>query len=123
MKTTVNFLEAVKALSEGECEKIINEAGAPYCLNKEGLVAYRGSMHGISLRPESFLGEWKLIGVKHKVVIENVGWEQDSDGFVRPYVTDGAGFGWKPELLNKPKMKMTLEWISSLGLSGLTAYK
>ena len=90
MKTTVNFLEAVRALQEGKCEKI------------ESL-----KNPGIYYSCKDYLGEWKLIGVKQKVVIENVVWRKNSQESVCPlsFCNDWSA------LLDKPKMKMTLEWV------------
>ncbi len=110
MKTTVNFLEAVKALSEGKCKEIINETGTPYRLNEEGLVSYCGKLEGIKLYPSAFLGKWKLVGVKQKIVIEDVVWVIGQRDCVYPDNPGKRDFYWQ-ELLNKPKMKMTLEWV------------
>ena len=76
MKTTgLNFLEAIKALSEGKCDKIQNSNGTIYYTDDKILADSRVSptrfkldIHGIL----GILGEWKLIGVKQK--IEDVGW-------------------------------------------------
>ena len=116
MKTTVNFLEAVKALKEGKCEKIQSvKARTTYSIDMDNnatlsLRLSDGHSNGINLRCESFLGEWELIGYRHKIVIENVRWKQTSDNSaVYPATLDSTD--WHA-LLNKPKMKMTLEWVS-----------
>jgi len=115
MKTTVNFLEAVKALKEGKCEKIQSvKARTTYSIDMDNnatlsLRLSDGHSNGINLRCESFLGEWELIGYRHKIVIEDVQWNKGSNNIIAPCV--GRLFDWS-ELVNKPGMKMTLEWIS-----------
>jgi len=115
MKTTVNFLEAVQALQEGRCEKIKSPVGTiyskhDYTISLE-ILPYGKHALGICLSCEHFLGEWELLGVEHKIVIEDVEWAQ-SDGAVHPYSDKiGQSFLMWKDLLNKPKMKMTLEWI------------
>lgn len=105
MKTEgLTFLEAVQALEDGKCEKIENMFGCQYFINNRNIVNYTIG-EGIQLSPMSFLDKWKLIGVKQKVVIEKVSWYDDS--FIYPI--GEPGYSWE-ELLNKPKMKMTLEW-------------
>lgn len=50
---------------------------------------------------------WEAIKTKRKIIINNVIWQSDMiSGAVSPYSIDG---NWQ-ELLNKPKMKMILEW-------------
>lgn len=111
MKTTgLSFLEAVKALSDGKCEKIESPVGTQYCLKcgTVTLIGY-GINYGIGLTPEDFCGEWKLIGVKQKFVIEGVGWKRDGNlGVIYP-VSFSDMQDWR-KFLNKPGMKMTLEW-------------
>ena len=113
MKTTVNFLEAVQALQEGRCEKIKSPVGTiyskhDYTISLE-IPPYGKHALGICLPCESFLGEWELIGVKHKIVLEDVEWNKGSNDIIAPCV--GSLFDWS-ELVNLPEMKMTLEWIS-----------
>jgi len=116
MKTTVNFLEAVKALKEGKCEKIQSvRTRTTYSIDMDNndtlsLRLSNGHDDGICLRCESFLGEWELIESKHKIVIEDVVWVIGQRDCVYPDNPSERGFCWQ-ELLNKPKMKMTLEWV------------
>lgn len=56
---TLDFIEAVKALDEGRCEKIENEVGR----RLEALI-YSHNKHIIASTIRDFLGKWKLIGVK-----------------------------------------------------------
>ena len=110
----MNFLEAVRALEEGKCEKIKSPVGTiyskhDYTISLE-ILPYGKHALGICLSCEHFLGEWELIGVKHKIVIEDVRWKQTSDNSaVYPATLDSTD--WHA-LLNKPKMKITLEWTS-----------
>ncbi len=110
MKTEgLTFLEAVQALHDGMCEKIQSPNGAKYSQNHQ-TITLCGFCSGIYLDSETFLGEWKLIGVKpikQKVVIEGVSWKQLDSGLIFPTVLDFMGWN---TLLGKPKMKMTLEW-------------
>ena len=109
----MNFLEAVSALQEGRCKKIQIANRSQYIIDIRGCISFdEAHMTGISLTPDAFLGEWELIGVKHKIVIEEVEWAQ-ANSAVHPYSDkfDESFLMWK-DLLNKPKMKMTLEWTS-----------
>jgi len=108
MKTTVNFLEAVKALSEGKCERIESPRGTTYSIDEDTIsldVFNNGHALGVCLPCESFLGAWKLIG-KQKVVIEDVEWLEGDCCVAYPI----GKCAWQ-DLLKKPKMKMTLEWV------------
>ena len=106
MKTTVNFLEAVKALSEGKCEKIENAGGITYGLYND-IVSLTCDDLGIRLTAKRFLGEWKLIGVKQKIVIEDVKWHFSRvDNVLYPE----SSVCLIDDFSDKPKMKMTLEW-------------
>ena len=109
MKTTVNFLEAVRALSEGKCENIESPRGMLYKIYATGLLKAEGyHADGVNLKYNDFLGEWKLRGIRQRVVIEDVQWNKGSNNIIAPCV--GRLFDWS-ELVNKPGMKMTLEWI------------
>jgi len=111
----MNFLEAVRALEEGRCEKIKSPVGTIYSKHDytiSQILPYGKHALGICLTCEQFLGEWELLGVEQKIVIEDVEWAQ-SDGAVHPYSDKiGQSFLMWKDLLNKPKMKMTLEWTS-----------
>jgi len=106
MKTKgLTFLEAVQALHDGKCKKIVNPQGTQYLLKNGGVSVDFG--RGIELTPENFLGEWELIRVKQKVVFENVLWfKSRSDSLIYP-IMDGCIMD---RFLDKPRMKMTLEW-------------
>ena len=101
----MNFLEACKNLRDGKCKEIQDENGDCYYM-KDGIIKYSRVDVGIFLSPEVFLGRWYIIEVKKKVVIKDVKWNKNEFNIVYPTV---IGFNWIC-FLDKPKMKMTLEW-------------
>ena len=106
MKTTVNFLEAVRALQEGKCGEIESSRGILYKIYATGLLKAEGyRADGVNLKYNDFLGEWKLRDIKRKVVLEDVQWHKD-ELIVYP-IHDTFDF---TTLLDKPRMKVTLEW-------------
>lgn len=102
----VNFLEACDALASGECKEIEDEDGKFYKL-RDGIILDAVVDSALPFNIDNLLGEWKLIGVKKKVVIENIRWEKSGAVFPSTSILDGGN--WE-SFLNKPQMKMTLEW-------------
>lgn len=110
---TLDIIEATKALEEGRCEEIEDEDGKRYVI-QGGKLLDVNCINLLSLNHKSILGKWRLIGVKpekKKVVLENVLWKSFTPGIVYPFVfpKKEVNFDWEG-LLDKPHMKMTLEW-------------
>lgn len=103
----MNYLEAVRALDDGECKKIKSSGGACYEKNLGGVIVFTGTGRGILLSPSIFLDEWSLIGVKQKAVFTGVKWHSGANGNAYPTVMEWKDF----QVTNKPEMKMTLEWV------------
>jgi len=69
---TYTFLEAVKALEAGECDKIRNKFGSFFVLDEKGNVARDGQGgEGILMIPSLYLGRWILIGEKENKSKDN----------------------------------------------------
>ena len=113
MKTKgLNYLEAVRALDDGKCEKIQSSGGACYEKNSIGIIVFVEGLTktGILLSPSVFLDEWSLMGVKQKAVFSGVKWHKAKDDCIYPTTCGSNGFEFY-EMEDKPAMKMTLEWI------------
>lgn len=110
-KYNLTFLEAVKALSEGKAKTIENTAGCRYEI-RNAILSYvfkEIEIVGINLPPQSFLGKWRLVGlrpVKWKEILSEVTWHRNREVI---YPTAWPNSNWS-KFLEKPPMKMTLEW-------------
>jgi len=61
------FLEAVEVLQIGGCREIT--CGRRCCvLSAKGIVD-SASLGGIIFTPEEYLGDWRLVGAKHRTVL------------------------------------------------------
>lgn len=113
MKTKgLSFLEAVRALDDGKCEKIQNIGGVCYEKNLGGIIVFTGTgggQKGILLASSVFLDEWSLVGVKQKIT-GKVKWEKYNEIVYPIYFETDDSPAIFSDLLNKPEMKITLEW-------------
>ena len=106
----LTFLEAVEALEEEKCKVIESEVGPQYKINGSILSYNEEETVGIKLSPRGFLGKWRLVDpepIKRKEIIERVGWSGGHSKVIYP--TSNPGKIWS-KFLEKPPMKMTLEW-------------
>lgn len=109
MKTEdLSFEEALKLLQDGKCKQIADKLNHLWSLKEEILV---DEFSSIAIPVERILDKWRLINInkeKKKIVIENVDWYALPSLIVYPSIST-FGFRWT-DLIDKPKMKMTLEW-------------
>ena len=102
----MNLIEAWKRAKECQSIKRKNCPSRSY----EKSNGYFQDIFNKTCEPDLLADDWEIVKEKKKVVIEGVQWHIDKSGIGVTYPLSYRNSADFKQLLDKPKMKMTLEY-------------